>query len=334
MRSPLSRLACLAVLTVACAGPQVVRAEEATWAADPAASQLDARLERARQLLEQGIRFEQGEGLAKDTRQALRLYCAAARAGHADAYIRMGWMYANGTGVIRNDAVARGAFGRAALLGSDIAEQLAQFAGPGPVQLPRCVGGDHAEPESPGEDPGTVAVRPVPQIDGPARFRDTPPPPERRKVVELIVKQARQFRLDPRLVLALVGTESGFDPAARSARNAQGLMQLIPETAERFAVRDMLDPAENLRGGMTYLRWLLAYFKGDVVLAAAAYNAGEGAVDRFRGVPPYAETLAYVQRVRTLYPFDRHPFDPAAASPSTMFNPRSAGPQAARTVKE
>jgi len=98
-------------------------------------------------------------------------------------------------------------------------------------------------------------------------------------------------------VFAVMRAESNFDPLARSSRNAQGLMQLIPETAERFAVRDPLDPVENLRGGMGYLRWLLSYFRGDVVLALAAYNAGEGTVRRYGGVPPFAETRNYVARI-------------------------------------
>jgi soluble lytic murein transglycosylase-like protein len=125
----------------------------------------------------------------------------------------------------------------------------------------------------------------------------------------LVTQEARSFLLDPRLVLAVIRAESGFDPLARSAKNAMGLMQLIPETAHRFNVADPLDPLQNVRGGMSYLRWLLAYYRGDVVLVLAAYNAGEGAVDRHRGVPPFAETIGYVQRIRALYPFDRHPFD-------------------------
>jgi soluble lytic murein transglycosylase-like protein len=85
-------------------------------------------------------------------------------------------------------------------------------------------------------------------------------------------------------------------------------MQLIPATARRFRVNDILDPAQNIRGGMAYLRWLLAYFQGNVPLAVAAYNAGEGAVDRYRGVPPYAETRAYVIKVMAL--FDEGPLLP------------------------
>jgi soluble lytic murein transglycosylase-like protein len=106
----------------------------------------------------------------------------------------------------------------------------------------------------------------------------------------------------------IMQAESNFDAAAVSPRNAQGLMQLIPDTAARFRVKNPFDAAQNIRGGLAYLRWLLAYFEGDVALVAAAYNAGEGTVERYRGVPPYDETRAYVRRilaaVGALQPFD------------------------------
>jgi len=142
-----------------------------------------------------------------------------------------------------------------------------------------------------------------------------------------VITEARSYKLDPRLVLAVMATESGFDPNAKSPKNAWGLMQLIPETAERFNVKNILDPIDNIRGGMAYLRWLLSYYRGDVTLTLAAYNAGEGAVDKHSGVPPFSETLAYVQRIRALYPFDRHPYD---ATISNSFS-KSAAP-ATRTV--
>ncbi len=85
-------------------------------------------------------------------------------------------------------------------------------------------------------------------------------------------------------------------------------MQLIPATAKRFGVRNPFDPEDNLRGGMSYLRWLLTRFKGNVTLAVAAYNAGEGAVQKYGGVPPYKETRKYVRRIRRLYKPARHPF--------------------------
>ena len=128
---------------------------------------------------------------------------------------------------------------------------------------------------------------------------------------------APEFKLEPHLVLAFIATESNFNPAAVSPKNAQGLMQLIPETAARFGVRNAMDPTQNVRGGMAYLRWLLARYQGDVVLAAAAYNAGEGAVDRYLGVPPYAETRQYVWKiVQAAGGMLNHPFDAAASAVS------------------
>jgi soluble lytic murein transglycosylase-like protein len=116
-------------------------------------------------------------------------------------------------------------------------------------------------------------------------------------IADMVRALAPEYRLSPDLVLAVVEVESNFDPAARSHKNAQGLMQLIPATARRFGVKDVWDPEQNLRGGMSYLRWLLDHFEGDVKLALAGYNAGEEAVRRYRGIPPYAETRAYVERI-------------------------------------
>lgn len=104
-------------------------------------------------------------------------------------------------------------------------------------------------------------------------------------------------RVSPALALAVISVESAGRPAAVSHAGAQGLMQLIPATAERFGVGDALDATQNIRGGVAYLDWLLGEFDGDVVLALAGYNAGEGAVRRNGGVPPFAETRDYVPRV-------------------------------------
>ena len=116
----------------------------------------------------------------------------------------------------------------------------------------------------------------------------------------LVVRLAREYDVDPRLAQAIAGVESNFDRLAQSPKNARGVMQLIPETAARFNVRDPLDAEDNIRGGLAYLRWLHRYFKGDLVRVVAAYNAGEGAVQRYGGVPPYFETRAYVGRVLTM----------------------------------
>ena len=111
---------------------------------------------------------------------------------------------------------------------------------------------------------------------------------------------ARQFDLDPALLRAMIHAESGFNPRARSQKGAMGLMQLMPGTARMLGVADASLPSDNIRGGAQYLSGLLARFKGDVSLASAAYNAGPEAVQKYAGVPPYAETQVYVQRVKIL----------------------------------
>jgi len=116
-----------------------------------------------------------------------------------------------------------------------------------------------------------------------------------------VVRIASEHGLDPALVLAIVATESAFNPHARSPKGALGLMQLMPDTARRLGVADPLDPEANLRGGVRYLSMLLDMFD-DLSLALAAYNAGEAAVIRHgRSIPPYPETLAYVPKVMRHY---------------------------------
>jgi soluble lytic murein transglycosylase-like protein len=117
----------------------------------------------------------------------------------------------------------------------------------------------------------------------------------------LAVDVARRHGLDPDLVLAVVGVESGFRPEAVSRKGAMGLMQLMPATAGSLGVEDALDPAQNLDGGVRHLGTLLTLYGGDLVRALAAYNAGEGAVARHGGVPPYRETRAYVKKVLERY---------------------------------
>lgn len=112
---------------------------------------------------------------------------------------------------------------------------------------------------------------------------------------------AHQFNLDPALVRAVIHAESGFDARARSPKGAIGLMQLMPATARFLGVADARQPRHNIRGGVQYLASLMVRFKNDVSLATAAYNAGPEAVQKYAGVPPYAETQVYVQRVRILH---------------------------------
>ncbi|WP_236551110.1 lytic transglycosylase domain-containing protein [Luteimonas sp. 9C] len=115
-----------------------------------------------------------------------------------------------------------------------------------------------------------------------------------------VARASREFGVEEAIVRAIMHAESAFNPNALSRAGAQGLMQLMPATAARFGVVNAFDPEQNIRGGVEYLAWLLKRFNGDLTLAAAGYNAGEGAVQRHGGVPPYAETQRYVVRVGTL----------------------------------
>lgn len=118
--------------------------------------------------------------------------------------------------------------------------------------------------------------------------------------VDEIRAAALAHGVEEALVRAVIHAESAFQIGALSHKGAQGLMQLMPATAERFGVTDPFSPQQNIAGGTAYLAWLLRRFQGDVRLAVAGYNAGEGAVDRFGGIPPYAETQVFVERVGTL----------------------------------
>ncbi|HGM5881548.1 MAG: lytic transglycosylase domain-containing protein [Stenotrophomonas maltophilia] len=115
-----------------------------------------------------------------------------------------------------------------------------------------------------------------------------------------ITSAAREFGVEEAVVRAIIHAESAYNPTALSRAGAQGLMQLMPPTAARFGVSDSYDAGQNIRGGVQYLAWLLKRFNGNLTLAAAGYNAGEGAVDRHGGVPPYSETQYYVRRVGQL----------------------------------
>jgi soluble lytic murein transglycosylase-like protein len=120
-------------------------------------------------------------------------------------------------------------------------------------------------------------------------------------VARLAQEASRRHGLDPALVLAVVAVESGFRPEAVSPKGAQGLMQLMPQTAEALGVQDALDPEQNVDAGVRHLQALIKLYRGDLKRALAAYNAGQGAVERHGGVPPYRETRAYVRRVLERY---------------------------------
>lgn len=258
------------------------------------------------ELVEQAVALEHGEGVPRDPARAADLYCEAARAGSAEAMYSLGWMYANGRGVDRNDAYAATLFEMALTKGHVGAEKARRLVGDYTGDVPDCL-----LPRA--LDRGFAA-----RDSWDTRKYLASLPEQKKKVVELITTLAPRFSIEPRLALAIATTESNFDPNATSPKSAMGVMQLIPETASRFNVKDSYDPVQNIKGGLAYLRWLLAYYQGNVALAVAGYNAGEGAVDRYRGVPPYKETQNYVRRILAFFQRHYHPFDArvVAASPA------------------
>jgi soluble lytic murein transglycosylase-like protein len=135
----------------------------------------------------------------------------------------------------------------------------------------------------------------------PMEIPETPTSIRSRNFIPLIQDSARRYEIDEDLIRAIIKVESDFNPNAVSPKNCKGLMQLHPDTARRFGVADVFDPADNIEGGVRFLQFLMHSFDRDLDLVLAAYNAGENAVRRFQGIPPYPETIDYVAKVRALY---------------------------------
>lgn len=259
-------------------------------------------------LVRQALTYEHGEGVSKDPQKAADLYCQAARHFDAEAQYNLGWMYANGRGIARDDSRAAALFASASALGYTHAAQALRLVGGVARQLPACMVAPETWP------PITQAA--FAQLAAPSPFDALPA--WKREIADVVEKLAPAYAIDSRLALAVIAVESNFRRDALSSKGAAGLMQLIPETAARFKVKSRYDVNENLRGGLSYLRWLLAYYQGQVPLAAAAYNAGEMAVDKYGGIPPYAETREYVRRVLRLYGSDNHAYDGGIVGPSPV----------------
>jgi len=145
----------------------------------------------------------------------------------------------------------------------------------------------------------TIAASDLVSVEPEERFSPIPVPPAAPAgpYANLIRAAAEKNHLDEKLVTRLIKTESNFNPRAVSRKQARGLMQLMPDTAARLAVRDVFDPAQNIDAGTKYLRQLLDKYKGDIRLALAAYNAGPEIVEKYGGVPPFAETENYVRTI-------------------------------------
>jgi soluble lytic murein transglycosylase-like protein len=148
--------------------------------------------------------------------------------------------------------------------------------------------------------PVVAVLRPIP-ADIPSSGSES--------IDRLIFDTAEREGVDPQFVHAVIWQESRYVADARSHAGAVGLMQLMPATAERFGCLDRNDPAENIAAGTKYLSWLLKRFEGNVELALAGYNAGEGSVDKYNGIPPYTETQNYVKIISKRYGKTYHPID-------------------------
>ena len=236
---------------------------------------------RAVAALEQGLAAEMGVGLRRNARLAIRLYCDAAITGSAEGFFRIGRILASGPLHLRKPALANAYLAQAVQLGHHAAieyfDETVPFA-----QLD--------------EDCSKLELGAVTEpfdLDGYLSALS----PAKRRIVELIRRHAASYGIEVRVALAIALAESNLNAEAVSPKNAQGVMQLIPGTQARFGVTRPFDPESNIKGGLAYLKWLKARYDGDWSLIAAAYNAGEGAVEKHGGIPPYRETESYVRRV-------------------------------------
>ncbi|QSA96014.1 transglycosylase SLT domain-containing protein [Methylococcus sp. EFPC2] len=251
------------------------------------------------------LKYEHARGGVKqDYNEAYRLYCQAYWQGDAQSAYNIGFMNFNARGRARNLGQAMFWFRRAAEKGDLLARRMTLLYK------------DIASEDDQGCKPPPPPPVAVAEISSPSR-----------KAVEGLVNQiAPRYAIDPKLVMAVIQAESGFNPAAVSPKNAQGLMQLIPATAERFGVKDTWNPTENIRGGTAYLNWLMRHFGGNVVWVLAAYNAGEGAVEKHQGIPPIEETQTYVKRILGHYQKTTHPVPPEPGTQTSASRPANRRP--------
>ena len=201
--------------------------------------------------------------------------------------------------------IERGALAACLILGS-----LALFARPADAQIAKIVDNSSGRSFFINANPAPVSLVPTTKshsniyLPGEISFTGRAHPAvdmDRDGVEKLVREAAGRHRVDPALVRAVIETESNWNPKAFSHKGAGGLMQLIPTTAQRYGAYDVFDPQQNIDAGVKYLRTLLERYHGNLDLALAAYNAGEGAVDRAHGVPSFRETRDYVQKVQNAY---------------------------------
>lgn len=270
------RVACAVLVIILAVLPAALAA-----AVEPLVDESDAPQVRA--LLAQAWASEVGRGVRRNALLASALYGQAGKLGSAEGYYRAASIQLSFGSSSAQLSVAACLLSAASQLGHHAAVAELDRLGD-KVMLPDLACS---------EDYGLITQLVYFDLD---RYVTGLPLP-RQKIVALIRTLAPHYGVDARLALALATVESNLDPWAISPKQAMGVMQLIPATAERFNVKKPFDAEQNIRGGLAYLRWLQHYFGGDTVRVLAAYNAGEKAVDRYGGVPPYNETVMYVARV-------------------------------------
>ena len=308
-------------LTLALALSSVVAPALATTLAPPppnlvSAATLNNEPPAVRRLIEEANVLEAGIDNEESEWQAARRYCEASRLGSTEGQYRLGMLYAFGKGVPADRKLAASLFSMASSQGHHEASKMLDTIQMSSHELPACVV-TTALPEKLPPRPKPVpvaAAAPIQPIDD---FVDSLPE-SRRWIVPLVKTLGDWYSIDHRLVLSVIAVESNFKVSAESPKAAMGLMQLIPDTAARFNVKNAYDATQNVKGGIAYLRWLLSYYRGNISYALAAYNAGEGRVDRYKGIPPFPETRDYVARVLSLYGRMVHAFDESLTAASPM----------------
>lgn len=256
-------------------------------------------------LVSMAFKFNRINGSPNSYAEVVAKYCKAAKTGDADAFYALAWMYENGKGVPADKTIATQLYAKAAEQGHSSAMQsMARLTDVVPAtNLLTCLLPDPpvAKIVTPNVESAAEEYKVISDKTAALFY-------SQRNILKIVNKLAPKYKIDSNLAMAFIAVESNFNVQATSPKNAQGLMQLIPETAQRFGVKNAYKAEENIKGGLAYLRWLLAYYKGDVELVAAAYNAGEGAVDKYKGVPPYPETRMYVKKIANLYNNTTHPY--------------------------